>query len=103
VLRQAVHQTLAQVREGASLARSLAATGVFPPMLIHLTASGEASGSLRAMLERAALLEQQSFERRLSVFLTLLEPALILAMGALVLMIVLAILMPIVSINQLVR
>lgn len=103
VVREAVHDTLAQVREGASLARALAATGVFPPMLIHLTASGEASGTLRAMLGRAAALEQQSFERRLAVFLTLLEPALILAMGAFVLAIVLAILMPIVSLNQLVR
>ena len=72
-------------------------------MLVHLTASGEASGTLARMLQRAARLEAQAFDRRLAFALTLLEPALILAMGVLVLFIVLAILMPIISLNQLVR
>ena len=93
----------ARWREGASLARSLSATRAFPPLLIHLVASGELSGKLEQMLERAAHLESQTLERRLSVFLTLLEPLMILVMGAIVLLIVLAILLPIIEINQLVR
>ena len=103
VLREAARSAVALVREGASLARALGSAGVFPPMLVHLVASGEASGALPRMLERAARLENQAFERRLAFVLTLLEPALILAMGVLVLFIVLAILMPIISLNQLIR
>lgn len=103
VLRNAVEQAMARVREGATLARALAASGAFPPLLIHLIASGETSGRLEAMLERAAKLETQSLERRLAVFLTVLEPAMILVMGGIVLLIVLAILLPVIEINQLVR
>jgi len=71
--------------------------------MIHLVGSGEASGKLEHMLERAAQLEMQALERRLAVLLTLLEPMMILVMGGIVLMIVLAILLPIMEINQLVR
>jgi len=103
VLREAVERAIERVREGVSLARALGETRVFPPLLVHLVASGEASGKLEQMLNRAARLETQALERRLAVFLTLLEPLMILAMGAAVLMIVLAILLPIIEINQLVR
>jgi general secretion pathway protein F len=103
VLREAVEQAIERVREGASLARALGETRAFPPLLVHLVASGEASGKLEQMLERAARLETQALERRLAVFLTLLEPAMILVMGGIVLLIVLAILLPIIEINQLVR
>ncbi len=75
---------------------------MFPPLLVHLVASGETS-ELEQMLERAAHLETQALERRLAVLLTVLEPAMILVMGGGVLMIVLAILLPIIEINQLVR
>ena len=68
-----------------------------------MVASGETSGKLKQVLERAAHLETQALERRLAVFLTVLEPAMILVMGGVVLMIVLAILLPIIEINQLVR
>lgn len=102
-LRAAVERAAAQVREGESLARALAATRLFPPLLTHLVASGEMSGKLDQLLERAARLETQALERRLAVFLTLLEPLMILVMGAVVLLIVLAILLPIIEINQLVR
>lgn len=102
-MREAVEGAIGQVREGTSLARALAATQVFPPLLVHLVASGEASGKLEQMLERAAQLETQTLERRLAVFLTLLEPVIILLMGGIVLLIVLAILLPIIEINQLVR
>ena len=103
VMREAVERAIERVREGASLARSLGETRTFPPLLLHLVASGEASGKLEQMLQRAAHLETQALERRLAVFLTLLEPIMILAMGAAVLLIVLAILLPIIEINQLVR
>ena len=103
VMREAIERAIGRVREGASLARALGETRAFPPLLVHLVASGEASGKLEQMLERAARLETQALERRLAVFLTLLEPAMILVMGGIVLMIVLAILLPIIEINQLVR
>jgi general secretion pathway protein F len=103
VMREAVERAIERVREGVSLARALGETRAFPPLLVHLVASGEMSGKLEQMLERAARLETQALERRLAVFLTLLEPAMILVMGAAVLMIVLAILLPIIEINQLVR
>jgi general secretion pathway protein F len=103
VLRAAVEHAIERVREGASLARALGETRAFPPLLVHLVASGEVSGRLKRMLERAAYLETRALERRLAVFLTLLEPVMILVMGAAVLLIVLAILLPIIEINQLVR
>jgi general secretion pathway protein F len=103
VMGEAVERAIERVREGTSLARALGETRTFPPLLLHLIASGEASGKLEQMLERAARLETQALERRLAVFLTLLEPLMILFMGAAVLMIVLAILLPIIEINQLVH
>jgi general secretion pathway protein F len=103
VMREAVERAIARVREGVSLARALGEARAFPPLLVHLVASGELSGKLEQMLERAARLETQALERRLAVFLTLIEPVMILAMGAAVLLIVLAILLPIIEINQLVR
>jgi general secretion pathway protein F len=103
VMREAIELAIERVREGSSLARALAATRVFPPLLGHLIASGEVSGRLQHMLERAAQLENQALERRLAVFVTLIEPLMILLMGGMVLLIVLAILLPIIEINQLVR
>lgn len=103
VMREAVEGSIERVREGESLARALGATRVFPPLMVHLVASGEVSGKLEQMLQRAAQLETQALERRLAVFLTLLEPVMILVMGGIVLLIVLAILLPIIEINQLVR
>lgn len=103
VMREALERATERVREGANLARALGETRAFPPLLVHLVASGEVSGQLEQMLERAAQLETQSLERRLAVFLTLLEPVMILVMGGVVLMIVLAILLPIMEMNQLVH
>jgi general secretion pathway protein F len=92
------------VREGVGLARALSAQKHFPPMLIHMIRAGEITGELPAMLERAANSQQeQDLERRALTIAGLLEPALILAMGVVVLLIVLAVLMPIIEINQLVR
>jgi general secretion pathway protein F len=103
IMRDAVETAATNVREGSSLARALSLTGAFPPMLAHLVASGEASGRLQEMLERAARLENEALERRLRVLVTLVEPLMILMMGGMVLLIVLAILLPIIDINQLVR
>jgi general secretion pathway protein F len=103
VLRDAAELAISRVSEGSSLARALGATSAFPPLLIHLVASGELSGKLEQMLTRAAQLETQALERRLAVFVTLIEPVMILVMGGIVLLIVLAILLPIIEINQLVH
>ena len=103
VLSAAVGQIIEAVREGATLSGSLARTKVFPPVLVHLAASGESTGQLSTQLERAASNLSREAERRALALSTLLEPLLILAMGAVVLSIVLAVLMPIIEINQLVR
>jgi len=93
----------AGVREGMPLARALAATRAFPPVLVHLTASGEGSGALAPMLERAAADLEREAERRIAWIAALVQPLMIVAMGAIVLVLVLAIMLPIVSMNQLIR
>jgi general secretion pathway protein F len=102
-MRQQVEEAAGSVREGVGLARALSAHKHFPPMLIHMIRAGEVTGELPAMLERAANAQEQDLERRALTIAGLLEPALILAMGVVVLLIVLAVLMPIIEINQLVR
>jgi len=102
-LREAVEEAQQRVREGTSLHRALASGGLFPPIFIHLVASGEASGKLAHMLGQAARQQEVENDARVRLLTGVLEPALILAMGALVLLIVLAILLPIIEMNQLVR
>jgi len=102
-MRQAVEEAGRRVREGGSLSRALAAARLFPPMLVHMIASGETSGRLVHMLERAAAQQSQEMENRVMGLTSLLEPLLIVAMGAVVLVIVLAILLPIFEMNQLVH
>ena len=102
-MREQVEEATASVREGVSLARALSAHKHFPPMLIHMIRAGEITGELPAMLDRAASAQEADLERRAMTIAGLLEPALILAMGVVVLLIVLAVLMPIIEINQLVR
>ncbi len=102
-LRHNVADAISRVREGAPLARALAAGAQFPPMMIHMIASGEATGNLPQMLERTAATLSSETERRAMMLTSLLEPALILVMGGVVLLIVLAVLLPIIEINQLVR
>lgn len=102
-MRAQVESATNSVREGVSLATALAASRHFPAMLIHMIRAGEATGELPAMLQRAASAQENDLERRAMTIAGLLEPALILAMGVLVLLIVLAVLMPIIEINQLVR
>lgn len=102
-MRELVEQATASVREGVSLARALSVQKHFPPMLVHMIRAGEITGELPAMLERAANSQQADLERRTLTIAGLLEPVLILAMGLVVLLIVLAVLMPIIEINQLVH
>jgi general secretion pathway protein F len=102
-MRELVESATASVREGVSLARALSAQKHFPPMLVHMIRAGEITGELPSMLERAANSQQADLERRTLTIAGLLEPVLILAMGLVVLLIVLAVLMPIIEINQLVR
>jgi general secretion pathway protein F len=103
VLRAVVNEAIDRVREGVGLARALGAAKVFPPVLIRLIEVGEATGRLPVMLGHAARNQTREVERRATAMATLLEPMLILVMGAVVLGIVLAVLMPIIEINQLVR
>jgi len=102
-MREQVENATAAVREGVPLARALSSHQYFPPMLIHMIRAGEVTGNLPAMLERASDSQQQDLERRALTMAGLLEPVLILVMGVVVLLIVLAVLMPIIEINQLVH
>jgi len=102
-LSHAAKAAAALVREGVSLSRALKEQNAFPPVLIHLVGNGEQSGSLAPMLERAAAELEREAERRLVWVTALIQPALIVVMGAIVLVLVLAIMLPIVTMNQLVR
>lgn len=101
-MRAAMEATYKTVREGGSLSKSLAKSKLFPPMIIHLVASGEATGRLDAMLIRAAETQSRELENRVRALTAILEPVLLLFAGGLILMIVLAILLPIFEMNQLV-
>src|SRR5215469_2946311 len=102
-MREAVDDAARRVREGASISQSLGRSGLFPPLVVHLIASGESSGQLPEMLERAATNQERELETLISTMLGIMEPLLILVMGGIVLMIVLAILLPIFDLNQLVH
>ncbi|WP_432721025.1 type II secretion system inner membrane protein GspF [Jeongeupia wiesaeckerbachi] len=102
-LRDAVQTAAAQVREGMTLSRALAESKLFPPVLIHLIGSGEATGRLEHMLDKAAQQQSQELENRVATFTSLLGPIMVLLMGGVVLLIVLAILMPVFEMNQLIK
>lgn len=99
-IRAAVEQAAKRVKEGANIHLALKQTTFFPPMSIHLIASGEASGQLENMLERAANNQDGDISRLIDTTLALFEPAIILIMGIIVLFIVLAILLPIFQLDQ---
>lgn len=101
-LRAAVEDAAVSVREGGLLHKALDECGWFPPLLIQMLASGEESGELDDMLARAAAHEEQELQTVLATATALFEPFIIVVMGALVLVIVLAILLPIFEMNQLV-
>ena len=102
-MREAVTEASLRVREGASIAKSLAASKLFPPMTIHLISSGETGGRLDEMLGRAAAGQEREVDGLIAALLGVLQPLLIVLMGGVVLLIVLAILLPIFEINSLIR
>ncbi len=102
-MRSAVEEAAVRVREGGAIGRSLSQSKLFPPMTVHLISSGEASGELDSMLERAANHQESEMDSLLATMLSVLEPLLIVVMGLVVLAIVMAILLPIFQINQLAR
>jgi general secretion pathway protein F len=102
-MRRAVESVATRVREGTSLSRALNETRLFPPLVVRLIASGEKGGKLDDMLARSADNQEREVETSVSVLTGVLEPALILLMGGMVLIIVLAILLPILQMNQLMR
>ena len=102
-MRDAIERATNAVREGAGLSQSLAQSKQFPPVMVHLIASGEASGRLPQTLATAAYQQQRDLEMRTSAIAATVEPVMILVMGVVVLLIVLAVLLPIFELNQLVR
>lgn len=102
-MREAVNEAALRVREGGSISRSLDSSKLFPPMMIHLVSSGEAGGRLEEMLSRSAIGQEREVDGRIAALLGILQPLLIVAMGAVVMVIVLAILLPIFEINNLIR
>ena len=98
-----IDDAIIRVREGTSLSRALGNTRTFPPVLVHLIRSGEATGDVTTMLDRASEGESRELERRTMFLTSLLEPLLILAMGGIVLVIVLAVMLPIIELNNLVQ
>lgn len=91
------------VREGGTLTRGLELSGDIPPMMLHMIASGERAGELDRMLARAAEQQENSLAARIALVVSLFEPAMLVLMGGVVLLIVMAILLPILSLNQLVN
>lgn len=101
-LKRGLARAVQSVSEGSSLRASLEAVGYFPPMFLHMIASGEASGELDAMLAKVADYQQQELTRLVTTLVQLFQPLMLLVMAGMVLMIVLAILVPILNMNQLV-
>ena len=102
-MREAVDAAAKRVREGASLNKSLAESRLFPPISLHLIASGEASGKLDEMLDRAATNQERELETLVATTVGIMEPMVIVVMGGVVLVIVVAIMLPILDLNQLVK
>ena len=101
-MREAVMAAAQRVREGAAIGRSLASSRLFPPMTVHLISSGESSGELEDMLERAAQSQERELDGLLAAMVGLLGPLMIVTMGLFVMGIVFAMLLPIFEMNSLI-
>src|SRR5574337_258222 len=102
-MRAAVKRAALKVREGGNFSRSLGESGYFPPVALRLIASGERAGELERMLDEAANQQQRELDRWMTTLTSVLGPLVILVVGAMVLFIVLAILLPIFDMNQMVK
>lgn len=102
-MRMAVDTATVKVREGMAINKALHQSGYFPPMVIYLIASGEGSGQLDNMLERAAIQQERETQSRINKMVGLLEPMLILVMGGMITLIVLAIMLPILNMPSFIR
>ncbi|WP_223414662.1 MULTISPECIES: type II secretion system inner membrane protein GspF [unclassified Pseudomonas] len=102
-IRSRMADVARSVREGGTLTRGLELSGDIPPMMLHMIASGERAGELDRMLVRAAEQQESSLAARIALVVSLFEPAMLVLMGGVVLLIVMAILLPILSLNQLVN
>jgi len=103
VLREDSIDVAERVQEGSSLNRALQVSGRFPPMMVHMVASGETSGELETMLERSANNQERELEMTLGTVMSLFEPLMVVVMGGFVLLIVLAVLLPIFNLNTMVN
>jgi general secretion pathway protein F len=103
VIGTATGKVIESVRAGGALSGAMQESGLFPPLLTYLTASGESSGRLDLMLERAAEYLEREFDHKSAVTLALLEPAVIVIMGVIVALIVLSVLLPILQLESLAR
>ena len=101
-LKRGLGDAVRQVSEGSSLRVALESCGHFPPMFLHMVASGESSGELDTMLRKVARFQQSEIERLTTALVRVFEPTMMVIMGLVVVMIVLAILLPILSIHELV-
>ncbi len=101
-LRTEITQATLRVSEGSSLQSALQVSGYFPPMMLYMIASGESSGELDSMLARVARYLQQDVEALLATLLSLIGPLMLIIMGGAVFTIVMAILLPIINLNQMV-
>ena len=100
-LKERVREAAQKVSEGGSLNRALEQTGYFPPMMLHMIASGEASGELDQMLERTSRSQETDLQGKIAALVGLFEPLMLLVMGGVVLIIVLAIMLPIMDMSNL--
>ncbi|WNO59829.1 type II secretion system inner membrane protein GspF [Rheinheimera sp. MMS21-TC3] len=101
-MKQSVTEAAARVREGTSLRNALDQTKLFPPMMLHMIASGEKSGQLDTMLERAANNLDREFEMTMTVSLEIFKPAVVIILAAMVFLIVMSILLPILELNNMI-
>jgi len=103
LIRDAIREAAMKVTEGGSLSKSLEACGYFPPMMMQMIASGESSGELDEMLTRAATMQEKELTVLITTLVGLFEPMMLLVMAGVVLIIVMAIMLPIMSMNNLVK